>query len=273
MAHATWHHSSPRSQEQQFLLSSLKLFYKPASITTTGPNCNYCSSQHHHVPPGVLSHITSCASLPLLGLFSRPPRRYQVHSLQILFIVNSCTFFCVPSHQKTLAHFYCRNRLLARNNTSDTQCTSPKVPAPHQGCSATHRRTVNILLQHLVLLIIANADAILATSALLPGPFVGLVHLCGSWSVPRVGLQSVKRISSCSCIASPLLQLNLIQGAAMKQDRPWYYTYTLWHSRHSYNTNPNPSSQDIIPRVSSNWCSFQCTYPNLYTHSRGVKWK
>ena len=35
MAHATWHHSSPRSQEQQLLLSSLKLFYKLSSI-------NYC---------------------------------------------------------------------------------------------------------------------------------------------------------------------------------------------------------------------------------------
>ena len=91
-----------------------------------------------------------------------------------------------------------------------------------------------------------------------------LIHV-GDLSSPRLGLQAVKCMSSRSCIASPLLQLNLIQGAAMKQDRQWYYTYTQWHSHHSYNTNPNPSSQDIPPRVSSNWCSFQCTYPNSYT--------
>ena len=37
VAHATWHHSSPRSQEQQLLLSSLKRFYKPASINYRRP--------------------------------------------------------------------------------------------------------------------------------------------------------------------------------------------------------------------------------------------
>ena len=32
---------------------------------------------------------------------------------------------------------------------------------------------------------------------------------------------------------------------AMKQDRQWHYTYTQWHSRHSYKPIPSPSSQDI----------------------------
>ena len=169
MPHGITLHLALKNSNSYYLLWSCST--NLLATLPAGPNCNYCSSQHHHVPPGGLSHTTFYASLPLLGLFSRHPRCYQVHSLQILFIVNSCTFSCVASHQKTLAHFYCLNRILARNNTSDTECTSPKVPAPYQGCSATHRRTVNILPQHLVLLIIANADAILATSTPLPGPF------------------------------------------------------------------------------------------------------
>ena len=67
--------------------------------------------------------------------------------------------------------FYCWNWLLATNSTSDTQRTTPKVPALLQGWSATHRRTLNGLLQHLALLLIADADALLTTSAPLPGPF------------------------------------------------------------------------------------------------------
>ena len=67
--------------------------------------------------------------------------------------------------------FYCRNSLLATNSTSNTKRKTPKVPALHQGCSATHRRTLNGLPQHLVLLLIADADAVFATSTPLPGPF------------------------------------------------------------------------------------------------------
>ena len=37
VAHATWHHSSPCSQEQQLLLSSLKLLYQPSSINYFRP--------------------------------------------------------------------------------------------------------------------------------------------------------------------------------------------------------------------------------------------
>ena len=37
VAQATWHHSSSHSQEQQLLLSSLKRFYKPASINYRRP--------------------------------------------------------------------------------------------------------------------------------------------------------------------------------------------------------------------------------------------
>ena len=36
--------------------------------------------------------------------------------------------------------YYARNQLLAKNNTDNTQRTSPKVPAPQQGCSTAHKR-------------------------------------------------------------------------------------------------------------------------------------
>ena len=194
----TCHHSSPRSQEQQLLLFSLKLFYKPASINYHRPKLQALLIATSSRPfKQALFRITSCAcpvnagpllttsvSLPshfskkspqnqeastspclktalkirhkifiaetsfwaaiTLARLSAPPRALHRHrrvpcklseesranyqtllalliaitdaalttsaplpspSLQLSFNVNSCTFSCVPSHQKTLAHF------------------------------------------------------------------------------------------------------------------------------------------------------------------------
>ena len=81
--------------------------------------------------------------------------------------------------------FYCRNGPLTMNNTSNTQRTSPKVLAPHQGCSATYRGTLNRLLQDLALLLIANGDALLTTSAPLPGPFSSVFSALPFYNVCR----------------------------------------------------------------------------------------
>ena len=68
-------------------------------------------------------------------------------------------------------NFYSRNFVLATNNTNYTQRTLPKVPAPYRGCPAKSRRTLNWLTQHQSLPLIADGDAVLATSVTLPGPF------------------------------------------------------------------------------------------------------
>ena len=44
----------------------------------------------------------------------------------------------LPSH-RNYGTFLLQLSTFARNYTSDTQCTTPKVPAPHQGCSTAHR--------------------------------------------------------------------------------------------------------------------------------------
>ena len=102
-------------------------------------NCYYllwsCCIQHQlsQVLKAITAHrniITSLQVGPLSPNFLR---------LSALAGPLLATFAPLQSHQKTLAHFYCSNQLLARNNTSDTQSTIPKVPAPHQGCSTAHR--------------------------------------------------------------------------------------------------------------------------------------
>ena len=51
-------------------------------------------------------------------------------------------FSYLASHLKTLAqNYYARNLLLAKNNTDNTQHTSPKVLAPNRGCSTVRRRS------------------------------------------------------------------------------------------------------------------------------------
>ena len=42
-------------------------------------------------------------------------------------------------HGNLGTNYYATNKLLARNSTSNTQRTIPKVPEPHQGCSTAHR--------------------------------------------------------------------------------------------------------------------------------------
>ena len=70
--------------------------------------------------------------------FSQPPRLYQVHSMQLSFNEDSSLLLLVkPPGNGT--NYYARNQLLSRNNTSNTQRTTPKVQAPHQGCSTAHR--------------------------------------------------------------------------------------------------------------------------------------
>ena len=111
----------------------------PAS-TTAGPNCNYCSSQHHRVPSRGPSFTQPLALLlPSLMHFSQPPRLHQVHSLQLSFNEDSSLLLLGKPPGNLGTNFYTQNKLLARNSTSNTQRTTPKVPAPHQGCSTAHR--------------------------------------------------------------------------------------------------------------------------------------
>ena len=52
--------------------------------TTAGPNCNYSSSEHHHIPSRRPSFMQPLALLlPSLMHFSQPLHCYQVHSLQV----------------------------------------------------------------------------------------------------------------------------------------------------------------------------------------------
>ena len=71
--------------------------------------------------------------------FSQPPHLYQVHSLQLSFNEDSGLLLLGKPNRNLGTNYYARNQLLARNSTSNTQCTTPKVPAPHQGCSTAHR--------------------------------------------------------------------------------------------------------------------------------------
>ena len=111
----------------------------PAS-TAAGPNCNYCSSQHHHVLSSGPSFAQLLALLlPSLMHFSQLPHLYQVHSLQLSFNEDYSLLLLGKPPRNLGTNYYARNQLLARNSTSNTQCTTPKVLAPHQECSIAHR--------------------------------------------------------------------------------------------------------------------------------------
>ena len=71
--------------------------------------------------------------LPSLMHFSQPPCLYQVHSLQLSFneVSSLCLLSKLPKNSGTI--YYARNQLLAKNSISNTQRTTPKVPAPQQG--------------------------------------------------------------------------------------------------------------------------------------------
>ena len=101
------------------------------------------------------------------------------HNLRPVTKSNLCktfpmkTLLLCHAYQVTLklwCKFYNRNGVLATNNINYTQCTSPKVPAPYPG-SPAKSRTLNWLTQHVALPLIADGDALFATSVLLPGPF------------------------------------------------------------------------------------------------------
>ena len=79
------------------------------------------------------------ALLPSLMHFSQPPLLYQVHSLQLSFNEDSSLLLLGKRPRNLGTNYYARNKVLARNSTSNTQRTTPKVPAPHQGCSTAHR--------------------------------------------------------------------------------------------------------------------------------------
>ena len=63
VAHATWHHSSHLSQEQQLLLSTLKSFYRPASINYRRPQLQaLLIATSSHPFKSAPFHVTSCSS-------------------------------------------------------------------------------------------------------------------------------------------------------------------------------------------------------------------
>ena len=86
-------------------------------------------------------------------------------------LMKTPAFSYLASHSETLAQiYYARNQLLARNSTSNTQ-------QQHQRCQH-HIKGAPLLTEdlkglttHLALLLVADADALFATSTPLPGPF------------------------------------------------------------------------------------------------------
>ena len=70
---------------------------------------------------------------------SQPPCLYLVHSQQLSFNEDSSLFLLGKPPGNLGTNYYAKNQLLAWNSTSTTQHTTPKVPAPHQGCSTAHR--------------------------------------------------------------------------------------------------------------------------------------
>ena len=137
VAHATWHLSSHRSQEQQLLLSSLRFFYKPAGINYHRPQLEACIAHHHHAPPAgplsgnfLRSSCHHCCTSHNLRAFTKSIRcnSYSMKNTAFLLLGKP------PRNPGT--NYYARNRLLARNSTSKTQSIHRSISAPHQRCSA-----------------------------------------------------------------------------------------------------------------------------------------
>ena len=140
--HATWHFSSCRSQEQQRLLSALQMFYWTTSFHATSCTSTTLWSSSHtsaSLPSPFAATLNEISSLLLLG---KPPE-------------DSGTIY------------YAGNQLLAKKSISNTQRTTPKVPAPQQGCSTSHRGSEE-LTTLLALLLITDRDPFLKTSVPLP---------------------------------------------------------------------------------------------------------
>ena len=126
VAHATWQNSSHRSQEQQLLLSSLKLFYKPARINYRRPKPQELLIATSSRPcKWALLHVTSCASPanadpPLLTTYISLPSHISKFPQ-----TKSLNFFLHEDCPENLTRdFYFRNKLLGSNSTSKAQRTS-----------------------------------------------------------------------------------------------------------------------------------------------------
>ena len=139
MPHGISLHITPKNSNSYYLLwgSSNNL---PAS-TTTGPSYKpalhiiimplqqalfYANSR----PSPALTNALLTTSAPLPSPFTATLIQWSRQSS--------------PTWQATRnlgTDYYARNQLLARNSTNNTQCTTPKVLAPHQWCSTAHRRS------------------------------------------------------------------------------------------------------------------------------------
>ena len=100
--------------------------------------------------------------------FSPLPLLYEVHSLQLSFNEDSSLLLLGKPPGNFGTNYYARNQLLAKNSISNTQRTTQKLPAPQQGCSAAHRGSEGTSDSSIALLMIADRDAFLTTSVMLP---------------------------------------------------------------------------------------------------------
>ena len=104
---------------------------------------------------------TICSSSSLLVTSFKQhlaPNPYSTPPLRLLHL------YRVLSLQLSPSDFYAEIRLLARNSITTDQGTSPKVPAPSQGCS-TNSPTDNEFTTLLVILLITIRDALPTTYA------------------------------------------------------------------------------------------------------------
>ena len=171
MAHATWNHSSHRSQEQQLLLSSLKLFYKRASINYRRP---YAASTAHRniitsLQMGPLSRNFLSFSCPCwtsshyLRLITKPLLK-KVSSNQEASTSSCINTALKISHKIFIAEtsFWAAIELAKLSVPPRALHLHTRVPCKLSEESRADYRTL------LALLLIANCDAFLATSVFLP---------------------------------------------------------------------------------------------------------
>ena len=88
-----------------------------------------------------LFHATSCISPAITDARLTTSVPLPSNSLQLSFNEDSSLLLFGKPPRNFGTDYYARNQLLARNGTSNTLCTTPKVLAPHQGCSTVHRRS------------------------------------------------------------------------------------------------------------------------------------
>ena len=85
-----------------------------------------------------LFHTTSCASPAITDALLTTSGDLPVHSLQLLFNEDSSLLLLGKPPRNFGTNYYARNQLLAKNNISNIRRTTPKVPAPQQGCPTAH---------------------------------------------------------------------------------------------------------------------------------------